>query len=141
MKIFYFPIVFVLFVISYNDLKNSSDIKVSNSNVNINDIMQFFGIIDYKNDLKNLLFYNNDSVPVRCISVTQEELQNSRIVNNKKFSVLVLDNPAESSVELFYKQNGKKVDRMIEDKYYPDSITLNQLNDTLLVCQYYWKYQ
>jgi|AntAceMinimDraft_17_1070374.scaffolds.fasta_scaffold04247_5 hypothetical protein len=138
---FYLIPLFIILAISCNDSKDATDSKLPRFKENIPDIMQFFDIKENGSGINKLLFYNkNDSLPVRWISVTQEELQNSRVVNKKYFSVLVLRNPAESSVELFYKKNGKKATYMIEDKHFPDSIIFNQFNDTLLVCQYFWNY-
>lgn len=124
--------------INSNDLNKS----LNNSEANIDDITSFFDVkIDSNNEHKLIFLKKNESEPVRWIGVEDRELQQSKIISQNNFSVLVLYNPAESSVDLFYKQNKKKVNSMIEDKYFPDSIIFNQLNDTLLVCQYYWKYQ
>ncbi|MCB9187872.1 MAG: hypothetical protein H6599_01185 [Flavobacteriales bacterium] len=113
----------------------------------------FFDIKKSVDSLNQLIFFKNDdslirwddnekdwTAPIRWISIEEYELQRSTLINQSTFSVLVLDNPAESSVDLFYKQSGKKVDKMIEDKHFPDSVIFHQLNDTLLICQYYWEY-
>lgn len=109
--------------------------------VNKEDVSRFFNLSNNSEKTNQLLFFDKKKLdPVRWISIEEYELQRSTLINQNSFSVLVLDNPAESSTDLFYKQNGKKVEKMIEDKHFPDNVVFHHLNDTLLICQYYWEY-
>ncbi len=125
---------------------------VNNLLASKNDVMFFLGIENKVANLNHLIFFESaDSIEVpenndywgpstlRRISIEDAELLDSRIVNQKNFSVLILNNPVESSVAIFYKHKEEKVDRMIEMKHFPDSVLFHELNDTLLVCQYYWR--
>jgi|GEM_PF-2800716 len=117
------------------------------------DVAQFFDISSNFDSLNTLYFFeNDDSViwfddkksdwvgPISWIGVEGLELQSSKIIISEKFSLMALSNLAETSGSLFYKQNGKEVDRMIENGYYSDSALFHQVNDTLFVCQFYCNY-
>lgn len=112
----------------------------SNTSATFQQVLNFF---DYHNEplTQNIEYFEQDtSLPIKSISVGGYELSRSVLFTDRNFSILILDNPTNTSVNLFYKKKGRLVYEMLEDKHYPDSIHINKLNDTLLVCQYYWKY-
>lgn len=138
---------------NHDSIKTYATNNYSSINVTKDKLIQFFNIKKNSDSLNQLFFFENDDsiiwyddkrndwiAPLRWISVEEYELQYSKMVEQKDFSVLVLYNPAETSVDLFYKQKGEKVDRMIENKYFPNEVLFHQLNDTLLICQYYNEY-
>jgi hypothetical protein len=111
-----------------------------NSSASFQQVLEFF---DYQGAplIQNIEYFDQDtSLPVKSISVGEYELTRSILFTDDFFSVLILDNPTNTSINLFYKKKGRLVYEMLEDMHYPDSIHLSKLNDTLLVCQYYWKY-
>jgi hypothetical protein len=93
-----------------------------------------------KNGDQLVFFSDTDSTLLRWISVAPEELKKSLIIQEGSFDILVLDNPAESSMSCFIKQKNKSVNSMLEIKHFPDSIFFSRLADTLIVGQFYWKY-
>ncbi|MBK9193139.1 MAG: hypothetical protein IPM77_17475 [Crocinitomicaceae bacterium] len=144
---------FVLSCSNHNDKNINQLIKIGSETArvdntlnydqaNIGDIASFFDIkIDSNEEHMVTFFLNNKIDPIRWISVDNIELKDSRIAKLKYFSVLILVNPAETSVNLFFKHNGREVKFMIEDKYIPDDVKINVLNDTLVMCHLFWKYQ
>lgn len=120
---------------------------VNNGRANIDDIWWFFGLIpdtnpDSNHYDPNLFFFNkNDINPLRRVAVDTISLGESRFLKLKNTAVLVLANYGENKVHLFIKQTEKKIDQFWEDNTIPSKVVLKQLNDTLVVCEFFWKYQ
>jgi len=166
MKRFFHLLFFILLITSclnHNDDANSvntkNGISEDNNTVNycqasIEDIEWFFNIKKKEYQDSVLYFFeNNDSLirwddnksdwtnPIMSIFVDNKDLEDSRFLKLENIAVLVLANYGENKVYLFIKQKGKKVDCFLEDNYVPNQLMLKRLNDTLVVCEFYWEYQ
>ena len=163
----FFNLLFVIFLITsclhHNDATNLINTKirisednntVNNCRASIEDIEWFFNIKKKEYQDSVLYFFeNNDSIirwdenkldwisPLMSIWVINKDLENSQFLKLENIAVLVLANHGENKVNLFIKQKENKVDHFLWDNYVPSKIVLNQLNDTLVVCEFYWKYQ
>lgn len=144
-------LIFILILLfSCAGLQDKANKKLPEIQAGLNDISHFFDIekVNPNNftDLNLMLFESDDypeysaKEPFMYYAMDSITLRNSVFIKQDFFSILILDCPFETSVGLFYKQKGKKVSSVIQNKHYPDSITFTQLTDTLLVCQYYWKH-
>jgi hypothetical protein len=140
MKFIIVILLFSLLTCCSSSQKNKFDLAEQNRNASLAEIKSFFNLRDIV-EVRNIEFFSQDRIiPIKSISVGDYELKRSILYKQNDLSLLILDNPTNTSVNMFIKRNGQLDTEMIENKYYPDSIYFNQLNDTLLVLQYYWKY-
>lgn len=146
----HYILIFVLALLSScSGLQDVLSKKLPNIQADLDDISHFFDTkkVNPTNfgDLNLMLFDSDDypefsvEKPFMYYAMDSITLGNSVLVKQDFFSMLILDCPFENSVGLFYKQNSQKSIQLIEHTYFPDNIELNVLNDTLLVCQLYWK--
>lgn len=162
----FFRLLFFIFLITsclnHNDDANlinkkiciSEDINTANNcQASIENIEWFFNIKKREYQDSVLYFFeNNDSIirwdinkldwtyPIMSIGVDNEDLEDSRFLKLENIAVLVLANHGENNVNLFIKKKENKVQHFWGDNYIPTQIVLNQLNDTLVVCELYWEY-
>lgn len=107
----------------------------------IEDVISFF---EYDGEIVNEnieFFIDGKEYPVISIPLGEYELSQAKWFGDKyDVEILFLDNPTNTSVDLFYKGKGLNSSVIVENKHFPDDISLSKLNDTLFVSQYYWEY-
>lgn len=156
-------IVLITSCLNHNEDDNLIDTKIrvskdinpeNNCQASIEDIEWFFNIKKNENQDSILYFFeNNDSLirwdenkldwiyPIMSVGVDNKDLEDSRFLKLENIAVLVLADYGDNKVYLFIKQKGKKVDCSLRDNYVPNQLMLKRLNDSLVVCEFYWEYQ
>lgn len=132
-----------MFLGSCKDSPNNNLSALIMDKANYQKVTSFFSLDSLIGTSSNIYFYSDeeDNYPIRKISIDNEELSKSLSSKNDIASILFLNNPAESAINVFYKNANNNSIVMIESKPFPDSTKVYHSNNDVLITEFFWNYK
>lgn len=118
----------------------SAVIKEESSILGKDEVESFFSIESSETSLDStLLFYTEYSDnPIRWMVLDSNSLSSSRVISVMSYDFLFLKNVSENTYSFFYKKKGEETKSFVESKGVPDSVSILEMNDTLIAIEYLW---